>query len=161
MSRAPRGLDGLDLISLAEMERTVPLRVRADHKHLVDVASLDALLQRLAPTHRALEIDGRRAFAYDTVYFDTGDLLTARAHVQRRRRRFKCRSRLYVDTDTCAFEVKVKGPRGETIKHRLPYEPPTTGSSQEPPARSSRSTSTRCPACAPSCGPRTRASPSP
>jgi len=127
MSRAPRGLDGLDLISLAEMERTVPLRVRADHKHLVDVASLDALLQRLAPTHRALEIDGRRAFAYDTVYFDTGDLLTARAHVQRRRRRFKCRSRLYVDTDTCAFEVKVKGPRGETIKHRLPYEPSDHG----------------------------------
>ena len=73
-----------------------------------------------------LEIAGRRAFAYDTVYFDTGDLLTARAHVQRRRRRFKCRSRLYVDTEACAFELKTKGARGGTVKHRIAYRHPVT-----------------------------------
>jgi VTC domain len=116
-------VDGLEFITLDELDRTVPLRVRADRKHLLAITSLDALLRRLAPTHRALEIDGRRAFAYDTVYFDTADLLTARAHVQRRRRRFKCRSRLYADTSTCAFELKLKGARGETVKHRIAYDP--------------------------------------
>jgi hypothetical protein len=120
-------LSALEPLSLAEMDGAVPLRVRADRKHLVEVSCLDAFLRRLAPTHRTLEIDGRRAFAYDTLYFDTGDLLTARAHVQRRRRRFKCRSRLYVDTDTCAFELKTKGARGETIKHRIAYAPPEHG----------------------------------
>ena len=98
MTSQPTALGALEPISLGEVDDAVALRVRADRKHLVEVASLDELLRRLAPTHRALEIDGRRAFAYDTLYFDTGDLLTARAHIQRRRRRFKCRSRLYVDT---------------------------------------------------------------
>lgn len=120
-------LDALEPVSLSDVEDAVPLRVRADRKHLVEVASLDELLCRLAPTHRVLEIDGLRAFAYDTVYFDTGDLLTARAHVQRRRRRFKCRSRLYVDTNTCAFELKTKGVRGRTVKHRIAYEPSQRG----------------------------------
>jgi len=123
----PTALDGLGLISLAEVEHAAPLHVRADNKHLVDVAVLDELLERLEPTHRALEIDGRRAFAYDTVYFDTDELLTARAHVQRRRHRFKCRSRLYTDTSACAFELKVKGARGTTIKHRIPYQPALHG----------------------------------
>jgi hypothetical protein len=61
------------------------------------------------------------------VYFDTPSLETARAHVQRRRRRFKARSRLYLDSGVCAFEVKVKGARGETVKHRLPYDPADHG----------------------------------
>jgi hypothetical protein len=120
-------LGALEPISLGEVDDAVALRVRADRKHLVEVASLDELLHRLASTHRALEIDGRRAFSYDTQYFDTGDLLTARAHIQRRRRRFKCRSRLYVDTDACAFELKTKGARGETVKHRIAYEPRAHG----------------------------------
>src|SRR3954452_14385137 len=120
-------LEGLRFISLAEVEHAVPLRVRTDNKHLVNVAVLDELLERLEPTHRALEIEGRRAFAYDTVYFDTDELLTARAHVQRRRHRFKCRSRLYTDTSACAFELKVKGARGTTIKHRIPYQPALHG----------------------------------
>jgi hypothetical protein len=124
----PSALAAIEPISLGEVDDAVPLRVRADRKHLVEVVSLDQLLRRLAPTHRALEIDGRRAFAYDTEYFDSGDLLTARAHVQRRRRRFKCRSRLYVDTDACAFELKTKGARGETVKHRIAYEPHEHGS---------------------------------
>jgi len=128
MSRSsPAPLDALDVVTLDEVERTVPLRVREDRKHLVAVTSLDELLQRLAPTHRALEIDQRRAFAYDTLYFDTSDLLTARAHVQRRRRRFRCRSRLYVDSNTCAFELKLKGPRGETVKHRIAHRPSDHG----------------------------------
>lgn len=121
MSVALESLDRLDAVSLAELDAKVPMRVREDRKHVVDLATLQTLLDELASTHVALEIDGRREFTYDSVYFDTTKLSTARAHVQRRRRRFKCRTRLYVDSATCALELKVKGGRGETIKHRLTY----------------------------------------
>ncbi len=121
MTSMSTGLARLRGVGLAELDATVPLQVREDRKHVVSLEALDELLARLAPTHAALEIAGRRRFAYDSVYFDTDALLTARAHVQRRRRRFKCRSRHYVDADACSFELKVKGPRGETVKHRVPY----------------------------------------
>ena len=120
-------LERLDAVTLPDLDAAVAMRVRADRKHVIAVAALDELLEALAPTHRALEIDGRRLFAYDTVYFDTTDLLTARAHVQRRRLRFKCRSRLYVDSGTCAFELKLKGRRGETVKQRIDYDPADHG----------------------------------
>jgi hypothetical protein len=120
MTPAPAALARLASLSLAELDGSVPVRIRQDRKHLLAVERLDELLEALAASHRALEIAGRRAFAYDSVYFDTEDLQTVRAHVQRRRRRFKARSRLYVDSDLCAFEVKLKGPRGETVKHRAP-----------------------------------------
>jgi hypothetical protein len=107
-------------VTLEALDASVPFRVRADRKHVIERSALPQLLERLAPSHAALDIGGRRAFGYDTVYFDSPSLLTARAHVQRRRRRFKCRSRLYVDSGTCAFEVKCKSGRGDTIKHRLP-----------------------------------------
>lgn len=119
----------LDLppVSLEALDAAVALRVRTDRKHLVDSRTLDALLDALEPTHAALEVGGERTFTYDSVYFDTPGLLTARAHVQGRRRRFKCRSRLYVESGVCAFEVKVKGPRGDTVKHRMPYAPADHG----------------------------------
>lgn len=120
-------LERLDRVSLAELDSAVPMRIREDRKHVVDVATLDTLMERLASTHKVLEVDGLRAFSYDSVYFDTPDLLTVRSHVQRRRRRFKCRSRLYVESDTCAFELKLKGKRGETVKHRMAYQPTEHG----------------------------------
>jgi VTC domain len=121
VSAVEAGLAPFRPISLPDLDASVALRVRSDAKHVIDLATIHTLLDRLAPTHTALEIDGRRAFAYDSVYFDGPALESARAHVQRRRRRFKCRSRLYLDTQACAFELKVKGGRGETIKHRIPY----------------------------------------
>ena len=58
-------------------------------------------------------------------YFDTADLVTYREHVQGRRRRFKCRSREYVDSGLRAFEVKLKqgcGPHGQA-PHRARRRP--------------------------------------
>ena len=92
-------------ISLEELDARAALRDRRDAKYVLPVAALDELLARLAGTHRVLEIGGRRTFAYDSVYYDTCGLGTYRAHAQRRRVRFKCRSRLYLDAGRCHFEV--------------------------------------------------------
>jgi hypothetical protein len=48
---------------------------------------------------------------------------TYRAHLQRRRRRFKARTRTYTDSGLCMFEVKLAGARGETVKQRVPHPP--------------------------------------
>lgn len=66
-----------------------------------------------------LEIEGERAAAYESVYFDTESLRCYEDHVADRRPRFKARSRLYQATGTCVFEVKLKGNDGETDKHHL------------------------------------------
>jgi hypothetical protein len=118
--RAGTLLAGLPTIDLPSLEADAALAVRTDRKHLLGWADVERLLEALAPTHAALEIGSRRAFAYDTTYFDTHDLHCFRAHAQGRRRRFKCRTRLYADSDVCAFEVKLRGNGDQTVKLRRP-----------------------------------------
>jgi hypothetical protein len=110
----------LPSIDLAKLEADAALAVRTDRKHLLGWEGVERLVEVLAPTHAALEIGGRRAFAYDTTYFDTHDLRCFRAHAQGRRRRFKCRTRLYADSDVCALEVKLRGDGEQTVKLRRP-----------------------------------------
>jgi hypothetical protein len=109
-------------IRLAELEAGAALRDRIDTKYVISLDAFARLACRLADTHAALEIDGRRAFAYRSVYFDTPDLGSFRDHIQRRRRRYKCRSREYLDSGEYAFEVKLKGLRGRTVKHRMAHD---------------------------------------
>ena len=102
--------------------RSALLQDRVDAKYVISLEQLAALTRRLRATHAVLEIAGRRAFRYRTVYFDTGDLRIFRDHVQERRRRYKARAREYVDSGLCMFEVKLKGSRGRTVKRRMAYD---------------------------------------
>jgi hypothetical protein len=117
LSLAPL-LEPFERIGLDEVCATAALDDRMDVKYIVSAAELAELARRLLPTHRVLEIDGLRAFSYRSTYFDTADLLTYREHVQGRRRRFKCRSREYVDSGLRLFEIKLKQGWGRTVKHR-------------------------------------------
>jgi hypothetical protein len=114
--------ESFSALGLPELETTAALQDRVDVKYVISRAQFGALAERLRGTHRVLEIDGRRAFAYRTTYFDTAELTAFRDHVQERRRRYKCRSREYVDSGLCTFEVKLKGARGRTVKHRMAYD---------------------------------------
>jgi hypothetical protein len=109
-------------VGLADLETAAALQDRIDSKYVISLADFVTLAERLLDTHAVLEIDGRRAFRYRTTYFDTRELQIFRDHVQNRRRRYKCRAREYVDSGLCMFEVKLKGPRGRTVKHRVPYD---------------------------------------
>jgi VTC domain len=108
-------------ITLAELTEKAALQTRVDRKYLLPRNAALALLSRLDPATRVLEIDGRRAFQYQSVYFDTPDLVSFRLAAHRRRRRFKIRTRTYVDSAECFLEVKTEGYRGGTVKSRLPY----------------------------------------
>lgn len=103
-------------VSLAEVLEEAPQLTRVDRKYLLDAGTLAAALDLLPASYRVLTIAGRRATTYRSTYFDTADLATCRAHVQRRRRRWKARSRLYVEDGLCRIEVKSKDGRGLTAK---------------------------------------------
>lgn len=106
-------------VSLEDLNARAALQRRVDRKYVVSGPDLDTLIAAVPADTAVLEIDGMRLFRYRTMYFDSPDLLTYRAHVQGRRRRFKCRSRLYLNSNLHMLEVKLKGRRGETVKERL------------------------------------------
>jgi len=114
-------------ISLDELNAQAALLTRVDNKYIVDAGTFAALAERLEDDFRALEIDDRRLFTYHTVYFDNEELDVYHAHIQGRRRRFKCRSRSYVETGRHVFEIKLKGLRGATVKHQLAIDPDDHG----------------------------------
>lgn len=123
MAQSPsRIAERFPVVGLAELEAVAALQERVDVKYVISLERFAELAERLSATHAVLEIAGRRAFAYRTTYFDTAELTAFREHVQRRRRRYKCRSREYVDSGLCTFEVKLRGSRGRTVKQRMPYD---------------------------------------
>lgn len=124
----PRDMAGLPLerfdpVPLDELVAEAELLTRFDRKYLVPVDVAAAILDRIDARSRVLEIDGRREFAYDSVYFDTPEHLSYRLTAQRRRRRFKLRTRSYVDTGDAFLELKTKSGRGSTIKDRVACDP--------------------------------------
>jgi hypothetical protein len=115
-------LDAFEAISLQTLDERAALLRRVDNKYAVPQEPFAELLQRLRGDHEVLEIDGRRASAYSTTYFETPNLRCFVDHVEDRVPRFKARSRLYEDTGECVFEVKLKRSADETDKRQLDYD---------------------------------------
>ncbi|HEY3019323.1 MAG TPA: VTC domain-containing protein, partial [Solirubrobacteraceae bacterium] len=109
-----------DPLSLDELNARAALLTRVDRKYILDQRTLGAFADAIARDFLILEIATRKVFTYETVYFDSAALEAYHAHVQGRRRRYKLRTRRYVDSDRHVFEIKLKGPRGATVKHQLP-----------------------------------------
>jgi VTC domain len=114
-------------LSLDDMDARAALRRRVDTKYVVGREALGGVVARAADDYQVLEIDGRRAFAYESVYFDTPDLRCFADHVDDVRPRFKSRSRRYRDTGACFFQVKVKDEADTTRKRQRPYDPADHG----------------------------------
>lgn len=111
-------------IGLDELLEHAELQTRQDRKYLLDPPSLAALERALPADTAVLEIAGRRRFGYRSEYYDTPELTGYHAAVRARRRRFKVRLRTYLDSGRQHWEVKTRGPRGATVKHRFPVRTP-------------------------------------
>lgn len=109
-------LPQLEPVSLKDVVENAALMHRIDRKYLVPLDVARNLVDVLTDSHAVLQIDGRRSTTYRSTYFDTPTYTSSRAHVQGRRRRWKVRSRLYVEDQLCRIEVKTKNGRGATIK---------------------------------------------
>lgn len=120
-------LESLDPIGLDELLERAALQTRVDRKYIVPTEALADVLGDLDDASRVLQIDDKRAFAYESVYFDSPDLVNYRAAALSRRRRSKIRTRTYVDAHESYLEVKTRGARSTTVKDRLPYDPDARG----------------------------------
>lgn len=118
-------LDGitaqLPAITLDELVEVAELLHRTDRKYIVTEAQLSELVADLEGDVRVLVVEGRRSANYESVYFDTSQRESYKASAHRRRRRFKVRTRSYLDSQESYLEVKARDARRRTIKLRTPY----------------------------------------
>ncbi|MFE0381697.1 polyphosphate polymerase domain-containing protein [Streptomyces inhibens] len=116
-------------VPLADVQARAELLTRFGTSYLVPVEVFAVFAAELTDRRRpggpfaALCINGRRWFRYHSLYYDTPDLRSFHDHRQGSRLRYKIRERRYEDTGERQFEIKLKGRRGETVKHRQPLLP--------------------------------------
>jgi len=111
---------GFSPIDLKGLNKKASMLKRTDQKYLLQEHELASLIETLQSRFFILEHEGRRVFQYESAYFDD-KYQSYLQHHQGRRRRLKIRTRLYADCELCYLEVKTKGVRGRTIKHRMQY----------------------------------------
>jgi hypothetical protein len=116
-------LHSFDPISLDDLNAKAEMMARIDNKYVVGRAALQSVIPDLADRFEILDINQRRAFTYDTRYFDDAQHSAYYEHHQGLRKGFKVRTRSYSDAGLCYLEVKVKGQRGMTMKNRIPHNP--------------------------------------
>ncbi|MDU0348508.1 polyphosphate polymerase domain-containing protein, partial [Actinomyces sp. MRS3W] len=111
----------LSATTLEALNAAAGLLTRVDRKYLLPLDDAQSVVDHLSTDALVLGIDGRRRFSYASTYFDTAALDSYLLAARKRRRRFKVRTRSYLDSGLCFLEVKTRGPRGATVKKRMPY----------------------------------------
>lgn len=110
---------GLEPVSLEELNTAAELLTRTDRKYVIDAEQAQRLLPELAAGCQVLEIDGKHGSDYSSVYFDDPHRASYLSAAHKRRRRFKIRTRSYLDSNQCFLEVKTEGAREQTVKERI------------------------------------------
>jgi len=109
---------GFSSVSLEETNRLAQMLTRVDNKYVMHFKQFSTFVNKVQSNYAVLDIDGRQQFSYASCYYDD-DFGCYFDHHQGRRLRFKVRTREYVNTGSVYFEIKLKGPRGVTNKHRI------------------------------------------
>lgn len=118
---SPR-LDTLPTIGLEELNIIAALQTRIDRKYLVPVDKFTQIFNSFDAQVQVLDTNGLQIFPYDSVYFDTPGLDSYHLAAYGRRRRYKIRTRSYLDSGVSFLEVKTEGSRSATVKERIPYD---------------------------------------
>ncbi len=105
-------------VSLTEMD-SVKLMERTDTKYVFPIAELPEILKGMTSQYRLLEINNVRNQQYESLYFDTENLLLYTKHLIGKPDRYKIRFRRYLDSDGLTFfEIKHKNNKKITSKKR-------------------------------------------
>ncbi len=110
-----------ETVDLEETNRLAKMLIRTDSKYVVNLDQFHALANVIKDKYYLLQIDGIDQFSYSSCYYDD-HFGCYFEHHQARRQRFKVRTREYVDSGLKFFEIKLKGLRGVTRKHRINCE---------------------------------------
>ena len=85
-------------VGLEQVVATANLQTRVDRKYLLPADVFESFASLMGERFAVLEVQGLQLFRYESVYFDTGTLAAYRQHAHDRRRRFKVRTRTYLDS---------------------------------------------------------------
>lgn len=107
-----------DPVSLLELD-DLALMKRVDKKFVLSTQHLEWLFTEARKYYRILEIEGERAFTYNTKYLDTIDRQLYLMHHNGRLNRQKVRYRTYAVNDLTFLEIKSKNNKGTTVKTRI------------------------------------------
>jgi hypothetical protein len=113
-----QALESFQPISLKELEGSL-LMNRIDTKYYFNTSLLSTILPKLTSEYSVLTIDHHRLFTYETLYYDTLDLLFYRQHHNGVMNRRKIRHRTYVESNLGFLELKEKDNKGRTNKERI------------------------------------------
>lgn len=105
-------------VSLKDLE-SVALTKRMDTKFVLSVDQLFVLLDQIHNDHKILQIEDKRVFHYNTIYFDTPDFQFYVDHHNGYVHRMKVRLREYMDSGLKFYEIKKKLPGDQTDKTRV------------------------------------------
>jgi VTC domain len=104
--------------SLVELER-IRLLNRYDFKYVVNTTIIPDIIKEIQRVYKVLDINDKRIFGYDNLYYDTDDLALYRSHHNGKLNRYKVRFRNYLGSNICFFELKYKNNKSKTLKFRL------------------------------------------
>lgn len=103
------GLDDMDSVKLMD---------RVDTKFIFTLNHFSDILPLLNEHYKVLSINGKNISAYESLYYDSEDLLFFKEHQRKRLNRMKVRYRKYLDSNIAFLEVKHKF-KGRTNKMRI------------------------------------------
>ncbi len=109
-------------IGLSELNEKAKMLDRSENKYILNLDKIKELQEDLAKEFEILEINNTRNFGYESIYFDDAEHICYYQHHQKKRQRFKARTRKYIGADLYFFEIKFKGIRGKTKKKRFQCE---------------------------------------
>jgi hypothetical protein len=110
-------IEAIPSVGLSQLD-SVSLLNRMDSKYVVTLSQLDFIFECLQSNYSILEINGIKVFTYENNYFDTPDLMFYKDHHNGYMNRLKVRSRRYVESNLCFFEIKKKEKINRTNKYR-------------------------------------------
>jgi hypothetical protein len=111
-------LDTFESVSLNQLD-SVELQNRIDTKYVLTLEQLAALLEGIREEQFVLTIEENRIFNYKTIYYDTPDYQFYKDHHNGCVNRVKVRSRKYVESNLCFYEIKRKLFGTRTDKQRM------------------------------------------
>jgi len=113
-----QSLSTLNKISLKELD-SLKLLNRVDTKFVFHLDMLAVILDEVAGNYEVLDIENKRVFQYESLYFDTKEFEHYLAHHNGRPNRIKVRFRKYTDSGDVYFEIKKRIKDSRTDKYRV------------------------------------------
>ena len=104
--------------SSLEESKAMSFLNRFDTKFVLKIESAFDFLDYIKNDYSLLQINNSVIQSYETVYFDTEDLLCFNMHHNKRANRFKFRTRKYLSNGKIFNEIKQKRNTGKTVKFR-------------------------------------------